>query len=128
MLYYNMLGIKTVALLVLLTYSLIGIGSSSTTGEGGEHTFMKTVPLPDNQFCRVHTFKAASRIECAGECLIKEDFGSCTALTFDVDQQVCSCGRAMCSETTLGFDDVTPTDVLVNSRCDRLKDGKIILC
>ena len=120
-----MIWAETAAWFVILTHSLMEIDSSRAI-EG--QTTMKTVTIPANLFCRIHTFEAPSRIECTAKCLIWEDFGSYTAITFDEGQQVCSCGKANCFETTLGINDVAPTNVLVNSRCDRLEEGIYVSC
>ena len=89
-----------------------------------EEQFFKKVLVPNNQFCRVHVFDASSNIACATECLIREDFGSCTSFIFDLVQAVCQCGRSGCFEISLGLGDNSPTLVLVNMLCNRTLEGK----
>ena len=89
-----------------------------------EEQFFKKVLVPNNQVCRVHVFDASSNVACAAECLIREDFGSCTAFIFDHVQAVCHCGRSGCFEISLGLDDKSPTPVLVNMPCNRTLEGK----
>ena len=84
----------------------------------------RKLQVPSNQFCRIHIFSAASNIECAATCQIKEDGGDCTAYRFDLLlEDSCECGQSPCFESS-NASDISPISILVNAKCDRFKDGK----
>ena len=72
-------------------------------------------------------FKEDSRVSCANQCLIRENYGDCTAFTFDPDQEnSCVCGSAMCSLVPPFIADAPDMMVMLNSNCDTTIAGNKI--
>ena len=110
--------IRVAGALLLQLYLLYQI-APCTSAEG-----YSLVAVPNNQFCRRHTFNTISAIGCAAQCQLKENNAICTAYTFDAQRPgSCECGQAPCFDSSYATDP-NPKPVLVNVKCHRFQNGK----
>ena len=117
---------KTMLLFIVLFFlHHISYEGLSASGPINIIKFKQTL-LNDHLFCESDQFNMDSKVSCAAACIRQENFGDCTALRFDTEQEdmKCRCGLAMCHQTSSKPFKEDETMTMINLNCDTSPIGK----